>query len=44
MVDLPLRVAGLFYQVRFGRLTLKEAECRELERQLDQLDKALATA
>jgi hypothetical protein len=42
LAELPPRVAGLFYQVRFGRHDLAEAESREIDRQLDQLDWTLA--
>jgi hypothetical protein len=42
LTDLPVRVADLFYQVRFGRQTVEEAVCREMNRQLDQLDRTLA--
>jgi hypothetical protein len=42
LAGLPGRVAGLFYQVRFGRHELPEADGREIDRQLDQLDRTLA--
>jgi hypothetical protein len=42
LAELPGRVAGLFYQVRFGRHDLPELESREIDRQLDQLDRTLA--
>jgi hypothetical protein len=42
LAELPGQVAGLYYQVRFGRQELSEADGQEIDRQLDDLDQILA--
>jgi protein-glutamine gamma-glutamyltransferase len=42
LADLPGRVAGLFYRVRFGDRPLSESEARDLANQLDRLAAAFS--
>jgi hypothetical protein len=42
LTEVPARVAELFYLVRFGQLSVEATAGREIDRQLDELDRALA--
>jgi hypothetical protein len=41
LAELPGRLAGRFYQVRFGKLALPDEELQAIDAQLDQLEKRL---